>query len=187
MRYTVTLLGIGALVVIGACSSRSERSEKRAADEAPDGGVTLSRPNTSINEDTLGAGDIRIVTTNGGIDLALIGDSISSGLSPEAIRKVRQETDTMKVTGTGFGSQIEKMVKGSVQGAIGTRVSFPVSAVREVRYDGQKLVFEWSGEPRKIFDQTKIDGKPLLASFAPDDAKRFADAVNARKGRAKNM
>ena len=91
------------------------------------------------------------------------------------------------MTGTGFGSQIEKMVKGSVQGAIGTRVSFPVSAVREVHYDGEKLVFEWSGEPRKIFEQTKIDGKPMLASFSPEDSKRFADAVNARKGKAKNM
>ncbi len=187
MRHADTLVRNGALVVAGACSTTADRSEKRARDEAPDGGVTLSRPNTAITEDTLGAGDIRIVTTNGGIDLALIGDSISSGLSPEAIRKVRQETDTMKVTGSGFGSQIEKMVKGSVQGAIGTRVSFPVSAVRAARYDGEKIVFEWSGEPRKIFDQTKIDGKPLLASFSPDDAKRFADAVNARKGRAKNM
>jgi hypothetical protein len=186
MRYAWTLLTTGALFAT-ACSGRSDRDERRARDEAPDGGVTLSRPNTAITEDTLRTGDVRIVTTNGGIDLALIGDSISSGLSPAAIRKVRQETDTAKVTGTGFGSQIEKMVKGSVAGAIGTRVSFPVSAVREVRYDGEKLVFEWSGEPRRIFDQTKIDGKPLLASFAPDDAKRFADAVNARKGKAKNM
>jgi hypothetical protein len=187
MRHACTLITVGAFVVASACSSRSERSEKRERDEAPDGGVTLSRPNTAITEDTLKAGDVRIVTTHGGIDLALIGDSISSGLSPEAIRKVRQETDTMKVSGTGFGSQIEKMVKGSVQGAIGTRVSFPVSAVREVRYDGEKLVFEWSGEPRKIFEQTKIDGKPLLASFSPDDARHFADAVNARRGKAKNM
>jgi hypothetical protein len=91
------------------------------------------------------------------------------------------------VSGNGFGSQIERMVKGSVQSAIGTRVSFPISAVREVRYDGEKLVFEWSGEPRKVFEQTTIDHKPLLASFAPADAKRFADAVNARKGKAKNM
>ena len=187
MRHAGTLLTIGAVVVASACSSHAERTEKRARDEAPDGGVTLSKPNTTITEDTLSAGDIRIVTTNGGIDLALIGDSISSGLSPEAIRKVRRETDTANVTGSGFGAQIEKMVKGSVAGAIGTRVSFPVSAVRHVRYDGEKLVFEWSGEPRKIFDQTKIDGKPLLASFSPEDAKHFADAVNARKGKAKNM
>ncbi|HEX7980336.1 MAG TPA: hypothetical protein VF461_17150, partial [Gemmatimonadaceae bacterium] len=177
----------GAVAVAGARSSRTAGTEQRPRDEAPDGGVTLSKPNTKITEDTLGAGDIRIVTTNGGIDLALIGDSISSGLSPEAIRKVRRETDTASVTGTGLGAQIERMVKGKVQGAVGTRVSFPVSAVREVHYDGEKLVFEWNGEPRKVFEQAKIDGKPLLASFAPADAKRFADAVNARAGKPRSM
>jgi len=181
MRHAGILFILGTVLVTSACSSSADRSEKRAQDEAPDGGVTLSRPKAAVNEDTL-AGDVRIVTTNGGIDLALIGDSISSGLSPEALRKVRHETDTASVTGSGFGSQIEKMVKGTVQGAIGTRVSFPISAVREVRYDGEKLVFEWSGEPRKVFEQTKIDKKPLLASFAPADAQHFADAVNARKG-----
>jgi hypothetical protein len=137
--------------------------------------------------DSLAEGDVRIVTTNGGIDLALIGDSISSGLSPQALRTVRAETDTTAVSGTGFGAQIEKMVKGTVQGAVGKRIGFPISDVREVRYDGEKLVFEWTGEPRKLFDNTKIDGKPLLASFAPEDARRFAAAVNARKGRARHL
>ena len=184
MRHGGILLTIGALVIASACSSGEDRSEKRARDEAPDGGVTLSKPNTAITEDTLKAGDVRIVTTSGGVDLALIGDSISSGLSPEALRKVRRETDTANVTGSGFGAQIEKMVKGSVQGTIGTRVSFPISAVRDVRYDGEKIVFEWNGAPRKVFEQITIDHKPLLASFSPDDSKRFADAVNARKGKA---
>jgi hypothetical protein len=182
MRHAGVLLTIGAVVIANACSGGGDREEKRARDEAPLGGVTLSRPNTKMTEDSLAAGDVRIVTTNGGIDLALIGDSISSGLSPQALRTVRRETDTAAVTGSGFGSQIEKMVKGSVQSAIGTRVSFPLSAVREVRYDGEKLVFEWNGEPRKVFDQAKVEKKPLLASFSPADAQRFADAVNARKG-----
>src|SRR5689334_9837176 len=106
MRHVGTLLTIGALVVASACSSRSERNEKRARDEAPDGGVTLSKPNTAIHEDSLAAGDIRIVTTNGGMDLALIGDSISSGLSPQALVKVRREMDSSRVGGSGIGSQI---------------------------------------------------------------------------------
>jgi len=167
----------------GACSTKPA---DRAQDEAPDGGVTISKASVPVPPDSLAAGDIRIVSTNGGVDLAMIGDSISTGLSPAALQKVQQETDTSKVTGTGFGASLERMVKGTVQGAIGTRVSFPVSAVREARYDGEKIVFEWSGEPRKIFDNAKIDGKPLLASFAPEDARRFVDAVNARR-KPKNL
>ena len=166
------------MLVTGGCSSKPA---ERAQDEAPDGGVTISKSSVPVSHDSLAPGDVRIVASNGGLDLALIGDSISTGLSPAALEKVHQETDTSRVTGTGFSASLEKMVKGTVQGAIGTRVSFPVSAVREARYDGEKIVFEWAGEPRKIFDNMKIDGKPLLASFAPDDARRFVDAVNARR------
>jgi len=129
----------------------------------------------------LAAGDIRIVTADTGVDLALIGDTISSGLSEHAIAKVRQETDTAAVKGTGFGADIEKMVKGTVQKAVGTRVHFPISDVRAVRYDGRAIVFEWAGRPPKFSGTAKVNDKPLLESFAPDDAKRFADAVMARK------
>jgi hypothetical protein len=176
---TATAL-VAAAFLEAACSSKPA---DRAKDEAPDGGVTVSKSSVPVAADSLAAGDVRIVTTNNGVDLALIGDSISTGLSPSALKKVHDETDTMKVSGTGFGASIEKMVKGTVQGAIGTRVSFPVSAVREAKYEGDKIVFVWAGEPRKIFDNTKIDGKPLLASFSPDDSRRFVDAVNARVGK----
>ena len=106
--------------------------------------MTISQVERADHDDSLAAGDVRIVASNGGVDLALIGDSISTGLSPAAIEKVHQETDTSKVTGTGFGCVDREDGEGTVQGAIGTRVSFPVAAVREARYDGEKIVFEWS-------------------------------------------
>ena len=164
--------------VVADTASAAQPPMRESVDASP------APPGTS---DSLAEGDIRIVTTNGGIDLALIGDSISTGLSPQALQTVRAETDTASVSGTGLGSQIEKMVKGTVQGAVGKRIGFPLSDVREVRYDGQKLVFEWAGEPRKLFDNTKIDGKPLLASFSPEDARRFAAAVNAKKGKPRHL
>ena len=181
-----------AFLSLLACS-KSDR-ESRSSDERADAGPVETAPvpaaassSDTTNDERLAEGDIRIVTTNGGIDLALIGDTISSGLSPRALREVRRETDTGAVHGTGFGAEIEKIVKGTVQGAVGKRASFPISEVRSVRYDGEKLVFEWTGSPRRLFDSAKLDGRPLLASFAPDDARRFADAVNARKGRPRHL
>lgn len=183
-----------ALAAVWISSLACSRGDERGRDEHP--GVESASATTTpamapagppAEEEALPDGDIRIVATNGGIDLALLGDSISSGLSPQALRKVKEETDTTKVHGTGFGADLEKMVKGTVQGAVGKRAAFPLSEVRAVRYDGERIVFEWTGEPRKIFDNAKIDGKPLLASFAPDDARRFADAVNARKGRPRHL
>ena len=139
--------------------------------------MTLSKPNTAIIGHAKASG-VRIVTTNGGIDLALIGDSISSGLSPTR-PQVRREADTTNVTGSGFGAQIEKMVKGSVAGAIGTRV---VPGLRRARSPLRRREARVRVERRAAsLRPAKIDGK-LLASFSPEDSKRFADAVNARKG-----
>lgn len=191
-NHATRLVPVVLLGAALACSSGDEdrpRSESAIATDAAADTATIPAAPTSDSSvaESLADGDIRIVSTNGGIDLALIGDSISTGLSPKALQTVRTETDTATVSGTGFGAQLEKMVKGTVQGAIGKRMGFPLSDVREVRYDGEKLVFEWTGEPRKLFDNTKIDGKPLLASFAPEDARRFATAVNARKGKARHL
>ncbi len=189
-RWLMTALSLAATLGCAGGSDAHGGSESSAAMDttsaahAPVSGAPTMGPEPG---DSLAEGDVRIVTTNGGIDLALIGDSISTGLSPQALRTVRTETDTTAVSGTGFGAQIEKMVKGTVQGAVGKRIGFPISEVREVRYDGEKLVFAWAGEPRKLFDNTKIDGKPLLASFAPEDARRFAAAVNARKGKPRHL
>ena len=126
-------------------------------------------------------GDVRIVSTDNGIDLALLGDTISSGLSEHALSKAKEGTDTAAVKGSGFGASIEKMVKSQVQTAIGTRVAFPLSAVRDIRSENGTIVFDGDPNPGNLFKGTKVNGKPLLESFSAADAQRFVDAVRARK------
>ena len=87
-----------------------------ADDKVP---MSMSRPSaTALADVPLAAGDIRIISADGGVDLALIGDSISGGLSQSALTKVRRETDTNAVHGNDFSASIEKMVKGTVQSAL---------------------------------------------------------------------
>ena len=137
---------------------------------------TIDAPNAPLKE-----GDIRIASVDGGVDLALIADSISGGLSQKTLAEVRHDTDTNAVQGSGFGASIEKMVKGSVQSALGTRVVFPLSAVKDVRYDGTRLIFDWTGQPQKGFAHVNVNNKDVLESFSSDDAQRFVIAVRARK------
>src|SRR5262249_42376789 len=122
-----------------------------------------------------------IVSTDGGIDLALIGDSISSGLSQATLAKAKHETDTAEVKSSGFGASIEKMVKSSVQSALGTRVAFPLSGIKSARYENDRIEFDWNGKDPKVFTNTKVNKQDLLAAFSPADSRRFVDAVNARK------
>jgi hypothetical protein len=179
MRNHIAPVAVCAALLLAACSGRSRDAEP--SDSARSHAFVTIPGSGPTATPTLGAGDVRIVTADTGIDLTLIGDTISSGLSPQALAKARQETDTATVKGTGFGADIEKMVKGKVQQAIGARVGFPISDVREVRYDGRAIVFEWAGRAPKMYGTAKVNGKPLLESFDPADAKRFADAVMARK------
>jgi hypothetical protein len=124
--------------------------------------------------------DVRIQTTKGELDMALIGDTISAGLAPGAVAKVRQETDTAAVHGSGLGGSIERLVKSTVQSAVTSRVSFPVSAVKDVRYRNGAIEFEWKERPTRLFEHTKVNGKPFLESFSPADAERFVQAVRAK-------
>jgi hypothetical protein len=172
MRTRAAGLILGALVALASC---------RHDDEAAKVPVNLSHPSTAVAEVPMGSGDIRITSADSAVDLALIGDSISGGLSAYALAKVRHETDTNAVTGSGFGASIEKMVKGTVQSALGTRISVPVASVKDVRYDGQRLVFEWNGKPPEHFGNAKVNNKDVMASFSADDAQRFVVAVRARQ------
>jgi hypothetical protein len=153
----------------------------RHADDEPKVPVSMSRPSIAAVPTPMGAGDIRITSEDGSVDLALIGDSISGGLSAATLAKVRQKTDTSAVTGTGFGASIEKMVKASVQSAIGTRMGVPIRSVKDVRYEGQRIVFDWNGKPPTDFANAKINNKEVMASFSAADAQRFVDAIHARK------
>lgn len=164
---------IASIIVASAC-----RHDDPPAEQAAD--IRVARNAGTANAATLGDGDVRITSTDGGVDLALIGDSISGGLSQKSLEKARKETDTSAVKGTGFGADIEKMVKGTVQSALATRIAFPLSAIKDVHYDGKRIVFDWNGTPR-ISGKMQVNDKDVLESFNADDAQRFVDAVRARK------
>jgi hypothetical protein len=169
MRSSAALLVVAALM-LGACSRREREGEQPESALPP--GTSAGMPGDGR--------DVRITTTGNEIDLALIGDTISSGLSQQALARARQETDTATVSGTGVGASIERMVKSGVQTALGTRVAFPISALNDARYENGTIVFDWKQKPT-AFVKTRINGKPLLASFQPEDARRFVKAVRTRK------
>ena len=136
---------------------------------------------SSATAQVMQAGDIRIVTQDSGADLALIGDTISSGLSQHSLDKVKRETDTNAVKGDGFSASIEKAVKGAVQKGIGTRSAAPLAAIRDAHVDNGTIVFDWIGTPYELMSHANVNGKAVLASFAPADAQAFVDAVHARQ------
>ena len=115
----------------------------------------------------------------------LKGDEILAGLSPVTVAKIQHQLDTSASRDTtGIGASISQMVKKSVAGAIGTHAAFPLSDIRDVRYEGDQIVFEWKdGSKHEVFGNTKINHERMSTSFRREDAERFVEAVKARIGR----
>jgi hypothetical protein len=130
----------------------------------------------------LGKGDIQIISTNGAVDLILQGDKIMGGLSPATVARVRADLDKSKGgDSTGFGGMIAGIVKSSVASAIGTHVTYPLSEVKEVIFEGGRLVIVIQSGERKDLGNIKTDGEEAPVRFSTTDGDRFVAAVVARK------
>ena len=132
----------------------------------------------------LGPGDMRLYNADSSVDIVLQGDKIFAGLSPKTVAKIKNGLDESRSGDTsGFGGMISQIVKSSVAGAIGTHAVFPLSEIQDIRYEGGKIRVTWTdGGDRELFSGTTVNHQKVSDSFNEADAKRFVEAVRARKG-----
>lgn len=131
---------------------------------------------------SLGPGDLRIYNADSTLDVILTGDRILAGLSPMMVAKIRTDMDSGRNADTGLGGSIATMVKKTVAGAIDTHAAFALSDVKDVRFDGGRLILDWKdGSRHDLFSHTNVNGRGEKNSFRADDVQRLAAAVNARK------
>jgi hypothetical protein len=135
-------------------------------------------------QDSLGPGDIRIFDADSAVDLTLQGNKILAGLSPKTIAEVKGEIDKSAAGDTtGLGASISQIVKRSVAGAIGTHAVFPLNDIRDIRYENDQIVVDWTdGGKHELFGNSTVNGRKKSKSFRREDAMRFVEAVRARKG-----
>lgn len=86
----------------------------------------------------------------------------------------RIETDTA----SGIGSRIlARMLGAGVVGLLDHGIAHRLSALREARVEGTRLVLEnVAGE--RVFDEVDVNGRRVMDDFSPAEAERFAAAVN---------
>ena len=153
------------------------------------GGVSKSASRVRVQTDappptdSLGPGDLRIYNVDSTVDLVLLGNKILAGLSPKTVAKVKTELDNSAVGDTsGIGGSISQIVKRSVAGAIGTHAVFPLSDIKDIRYENEQIVFDWKdGGKHEMFGNTSVNKEKVSRTFRKDDAERFIAAVDARK------
>jgi hypothetical protein len=135
-----------------------------------------------VAEASLGPGDMRIYNSDSTVDLILKGNQVLAGLSPKMIAKIRGEMDKSPTKDTsGLGGMIAQTVKQTVASTIGMHVVYPVSEIRDIRFeDGSIIIDKQGGGETRLFSNTKVD-KNGTKGFPEADAQRFIAAVKARK------
>jgi hypothetical protein len=176
MRTVLVLaaLPLGLSFSVTSCS-RSDNDEPRAPARAT---AAFAARDTGLQ---LAPGDIRIVNTDSSVELALIGSRVMMRLSDKTVGEIKAKTDTSNVSGSGIGASIEKLVKSSVASALTQQVEYPLSEIRDARYEDGEIRLDMTGERQRIFSQTRVNNTPVMKSFRPADAEAFVAAVKARK------
>ena len=174
------LLAVPVAAGLAACG---ERSEERAPAADTTAAAQVAAPSAEPSRQEAGLGTA-ITTTNGAVTMALAEDRIVVRLSDSLVGQVRSKFDSGAARDTGsFGGMIARMAKSAVSEALGTPVSYPLDEIEDATYDGEAIRFRFKDGSKRVIESTKVDDRPLLESFAPDDARRFVEAVRAAKGR----
>ncbi len=141
-------------------------------------------PSRIVKVDSLGPGDVRIVSTDSGVSITLQGDRLLAGLSPRTVARVRAELDSSAARDTGgLGGSIAQIVKKTVSENIDAQMAYSLSSVADMRFeDGYIVLVKTDGQEQRLFGSTKVgDEKPR---FASEDAQRLITAFHQRRGLA---
>ena len=173
VRKTLGVVLAATPLVFVSCHADTERGGLR------DAGLS-ARDSTR----RVGPGDIRIVSTDSSVEIALIGDTVVTGLAAKALAKVRAETDTGAVAGSGMAANLEKLVKSSVQSALNNELTFPVSSVGDVKYENGTLeLFDLSGKRMATFGGSSSDSNAPGGKFSAADAQAFIAVYRAKRAK----
>lgn len=184
MNRSVPVVLAATLVALFACGRKDNPNPDPGVNPDPNPGAanqgSATRRDSAL---TLGPGDVKITNEDSSVDMAVVGQKIVVRLSDKTMAKVRKETDTAAVKDSGFGGSIERFVKKTVQSTLGQQFEYPISDVRDARYENGAIVLDVNGKEPRLLANTKVGGRKLLESFRPEDAQRFVAAVNAKKAR----
>jgi hypothetical protein len=171
IHHLAAMIPLTAAILFAACKGDMSKVRVNAND---------ARIASRDTVRALGPGDIRIASTDSAIELALIGDSLTTGFGAKTRAKIAEATDTASVKNTGFAGDLEKMVKKSVAGALDHELHFPLSTISDARYEnGLVQFYDANGRPMHMFEQKNRVNDRVV--FSESDAKAFIAAFKAKK------
>jgi hypothetical protein len=125
-------------------------------------------------------GQFAIVSRDGAGMLVLMDTTIVAQLTDRGLARMqsRETTDTIK----GVGERLlARMVLGALQPVFDHGIAYHLRDLGAAEYaDGRLQIRRRNGD--EVFRDVKVNDTPLMESFSPEDARRFAHKV--REARA---
>jgi hypothetical protein len=127
--------------------------------------------------------DITIRTMDGKLEMLLTGSTLTLQLTEPALQEAEREMDRDLAAEQGqgeFEDVISAAVRGTMHDALRRGYQYQLRDIRSMRYeDGRLVIVDRGGE--ELLAQVQTDGKPALASFAPEHAMQLVQEFNRLK------
>ncbi|HEX8671557.1 MAG TPA: hypothetical protein VF710_06700 [Longimicrobium sp.] len=124
-----------------------------------------------------------IQTRGGEVALLLIDRKLVMQLTDRGLSEIDRDMrdDAMKEE-SGFARVVAGMVRGGVRTMLDRGIEYPVSELREARYENGRLILE-DREGNLIFKDVQVNDVQVMESFSPAEARAFAARVNQARRR----
>jgi hypothetical protein len=125
-------------------------------------------------------GQFAIVSRDGAGTLVLMDTTIVAQLTDRGLARMQSRDATDSIKGAGE-RPLARMVLGALQPVLDHGIAYHLRDLAAAEYaDGRLQLRRRNGE--EVFRDVKVNDTPLMESFSPEDAKRFASRV--REARA---
>lgn len=110
---------------------------------------------------------------DGAVKLALTDDHIYFALSDSVLSTAEAEMAREAEDREGVGSVVGGMVRRGVSKALRFRAAYPVSEVRDLRWEGGRLVIEFTDGRTGPADDFQINDEPAGEAFEREQVEAF--------------
>lgn len=153
-------------------------------------GCTRTRPSRrSDTAGTAGEGGARVSVDHrpgfairargGGVELGLVDDSVYIAVADSVVTAERRSDGPRTRVPAGGAETIARTLRGAIGSTFRRRVARPLRDIRTAEYGGGVIRFHYRRRREPAFEDVSSRRGNALASFRPEDARRFVAAVDS--------
>ncbi|HEU4557220.1 MAG TPA: hypothetical protein VFS20_05200 [Longimicrobium sp.] len=166
----VALVVAAAPLLLAAAPAAAQRSVSMKAETDSTARIVPRVP--------LSYADASLRTRDRQVALLLTDTDLVLQLTDRGLSGVRSDIRRGDGEQEGLGSRIlAHVLSAGVGEFLNHGIAAPLSTLRRARVDGSRLVIE-NRDGEDLFAEVEVNGKQPMEEFSPDEARRFADAVN---------